>query len=142
MPYLICNKCNIYYEIENIDNVPDTCECGNPLKYYDAIEEYMNGGENKAYNAENHHKLSNEGLLIITNTLRDDEEREQKEHHLRELNYQIRHSEEEQEEKTKIHPESYVSPLIIELKGNEYKNKKEMLLREIELLKEDREKNI
>lgn len=45
MPYLICEKCNLYYEIEDRNEMKDfhTCECGSELKYYETIEEYMYG---------------------------------------------------------------------------------------------------
>lgn len=41
MPYLICENCDIYYEIHTKNEMPDTCECGNRLKYYDFLEEYL-----------------------------------------------------------------------------------------------------
>jgi len=48
MSYLICNKCEIYYEIDenfNLDNL-DTCEiCGNKLELYNSFDEYYNDKE-------------------------------------------------------------------------------------------------
>lgn len=41
MPYLICEKCDIYYEIHSKKGMLNTCECGNHLKYYDFLEEYL-----------------------------------------------------------------------------------------------------
>jgi len=40
MPYLICDKCNVYYEIEDEEEIFEFCECGNRLKYYESLEEY------------------------------------------------------------------------------------------------------
>jgi ABC-type multidrug transport system fused ATPase/permease subunit len=43
MPYLICDKCEIYYEIDpNFDlNTLQTCEkCSEDLKYYENFDEY------------------------------------------------------------------------------------------------------
>lgn len=45
MPYLICNNCEIYYEIEeNFNlNIFDTCEnCDNKLKLYNSFDDYYN----------------------------------------------------------------------------------------------------
>ena len=45
MPYLICDNCEIYYEIEedfDLDSF-DTCEnCGNKLKLYNSFDDYYN----------------------------------------------------------------------------------------------------
>jgi hypothetical protein len=45
MSYLICNNCEVYYEIEedfNLDSL-DTCEkCGNKLKLYKKFDDYYN----------------------------------------------------------------------------------------------------
>lgn len=53
MPYLICNGCEIYYEIES-DFDPDalkTCEkCGSQLKYYENFDNYYKN-ENINHNA-------------------------------------------------------------------------------------------
>ena len=53
MPYLICNECEIYYEIES-DFDPDalkTCEkCGSQLKYYENFDDYYKN-ENINHNA-------------------------------------------------------------------------------------------
>lgn len=45
MPYLICDKCNSYYEIQDRKEIDDLrfCECGKRLKYFDDHEEYING---------------------------------------------------------------------------------------------------
>ena len=62
MPYLICNKCEIFYEIDSDFNFSDlnTCQkCGENLKYYENFDEYyketnLNSiGENKSSNADN-----------------------------------------------------------------------------------------
>lgn len=43
MPYLVCDRCDVYYEIQDKDEMLELshCECGNPLKYYDSLEEYL-----------------------------------------------------------------------------------------------------
>lgn len=42
MPYLICDNCKIYYEVdENYSYERDTCEnCGGRLKFYNSFDEY------------------------------------------------------------------------------------------------------
>lgn len=43
MGYLICDNCDIYYEIDEDFNDFDTCEnCGNKLKFYDSFDDYYN----------------------------------------------------------------------------------------------------
>lgn len=48
MPYLICDNCQIYYEIEdnfNLDSL-DTCEnCNNKLKLYNIFDDYYNDND-------------------------------------------------------------------------------------------------
>ncbi|MEN6293796.1 MAG: hypothetical protein ABFD07_17490, partial [Methanobacterium sp.] len=43
MPYLVCESCDIYYEIPDKEEMSklSNCDCGNPLKYYDSLEEYL-----------------------------------------------------------------------------------------------------
>ena len=43
MPILLCEKCNVYYEIDSKDEIADLkiCECGNSLVYYDSVDEYL-----------------------------------------------------------------------------------------------------
>jgi len=44
MPYLICDRCNVYYEIDEMEDEEEYfCECGNKLKYYETLEEYVGG---------------------------------------------------------------------------------------------------
>lgn len=47
MPYLICEKCEIYYEIGSDFDINDfkTCNCGENLKYYENFDEYYNESE-------------------------------------------------------------------------------------------------
>ena len=44
MPYMICKKCDVYYEIadENAGNDLKTCQCGFKMKYYEKLEDYLN----------------------------------------------------------------------------------------------------
>ena len=42
MPYLICDKCDVYYELqEGAPEDYEVCECGNKLKYYDSLDSYL-----------------------------------------------------------------------------------------------------
>ena len=44
MPYMICKKCDVYYEIddENAGNDLKTCQCGFKMNYYEKLEDYLN----------------------------------------------------------------------------------------------------
>jgi hypothetical protein len=44
MPYMICKKCDIYYEIadESAEKDLKTCQCGFNMKFYDKLEDYLN----------------------------------------------------------------------------------------------------
>lgn len=44
MPILVCDNCNIYYEISKKEELKDlnTCKCGNRLKYYNSVDDYIN----------------------------------------------------------------------------------------------------
>jgi len=43
MGYLICDNCDVYYELVGDLNDFDTCEnCGNKLKFYDSFDDYYN----------------------------------------------------------------------------------------------------
>lgn len=45
MHYLICNKCEVYYEIEedfDLDSLKTCGECGNRLKLYNSFDDYYN----------------------------------------------------------------------------------------------------
>ncbi|MDI6723090.1 MAG: hypothetical protein QMD61_00435 [Methanobacterium sp.] len=142
--YLIC-KCNVSYKIENKEDMVEfsTCQWGNPLKYQNTIEEYMNDGENsqsRDYESEKHFNPSNNDLLLIMNTLKEDHERKDENHLQRELNYHLRHLREIYIEKVEISTESYESPVAKEFGDNDLKKMKEILLNEMGLLKEDKEK--
>ena len=43
MPFMICKKCDVYYEIADIDAGKDlkVCQCGFTMKYYDRLEDYL-----------------------------------------------------------------------------------------------------
>lgn len=45
MPYLICEQCNVYYEVNSEEEITKfgNCECGNPLNYYESLELYLKG---------------------------------------------------------------------------------------------------
>ncbi len=43
MPYMLCKKCDVYYEIadENAEKDLKTCQCGSKMKYYEKLEDYL-----------------------------------------------------------------------------------------------------
>jgi superfamily II DNA helicase RecQ len=43
MPFMICKKCDVYYELADIDAEKDlkVCQCGFTMKYYDRLEDYL-----------------------------------------------------------------------------------------------------
>lgn len=43
MPYMICKKCDVYYEIadEKAEKDLKTCQCGSKMKYYEKLEDYL-----------------------------------------------------------------------------------------------------
>lgn len=52
MAFLVCNKCDIYYEI-HAKNEPEEigkCECGNQLKFYHSLEEHYEEKGNEKIN--------------------------------------------------------------------------------------------
>ena len=75
MPYLICEKCEIYYEIEsNFDSDLKTCEkCTAELKYCENFDDYYktkNISQNPYFNEmnpnidSNYDKISNVGFIL------------------------------------------------------------------------------
>ncbi len=43
MGYLICDNCNVYYEVDGNSNDFDTCQkCGSKLEFYSSFEDYYN----------------------------------------------------------------------------------------------------
>ncbi|MGZ7067434.1 MAG: hypothetical protein ACXVHT_03965 [Methanobacterium sp.] len=139
MPYLICNKCDIYYEILNISEIKDfnKCECGNILKFYENIEDYINeeidssiadGEESQGiFYSINRKKLVNLEMYM----LKDQKEKEEIERSIRDLRYRIRHVIAENKEKFKDDsPES---------EDENLKKKKERLLKELEQLKKSQQ---
>ena len=147
MPVLICDKCNIYYEIVNIEDINDTCECGNPMKYYDSIEEYMNE-ESIGSNEDNVEKYDEDtkGIFYSVNKkklvtlqmemLKEQEENEKRDRSLRDLKYRIRHAINRKEKKEIENYEPLISKEFND--KNSLKMRKKILLKEIELLKEDK----
>jgi superfamily II DNA helicase RecQ len=51
MPYMICKKCDVYYEIadENSEKDLKTCKCGSKMKYYGKLEDYLNSQDRNIY---------------------------------------------------------------------------------------------
>ena len=47
MPYMICKKCDIYYELadENAEKDLKICQCGSRMKYYEKLEDYLKSME-------------------------------------------------------------------------------------------------
>lgn len=156
MPYLICDKCNVSYEIENRNEMNDfhTCDCGNGLKYYSTIEEYIDegledsdiandsindpGGDKKGV----FYSIDKKNLVTLQmEMLKEDKERKEKARLRRDLNYRINHAIAEKKEKmsnsSKI--QNY-KPLIAKELEDEKEN--ERLLNEMELLKGEEEENV
>ncbi len=131
MPYLICNKCDIYYEVENKNelNDLDTCTCGNELIFYENIEDYLNKeldsplsddeGKGMFYSVDRK-KLVN----MEMNMLKEQKKREELQRSIRDLRYRIRH-------------------VLVKKTSDETSEdenlKKKKLLKEIELLKKSEE---
>ena len=49
MPFMICKKCDVYYEIADENAVKDlkVCKCGFTMNYYERLEEYLNSSDCK-----------------------------------------------------------------------------------------------
>lgn len=152
MPYLICDKCNVSYEISKKEEMNDfhTCECGNELKYYETIEEYMNDGSedldtvNDDVNDPGRDKkgvfysVNKKNLVTLQmEMLKDDKEREEEARLRRDLNYRVNHAIAVRKEK-KLHKSKYEPMIVKEYGDKSLKKKKELLLREMELLKESK----
>ena len=149
MPYLICNKCNVYYDIENKNEMNDfhTCECGNELQYFNTMEEYMYGeSENSDIINNDVEESDGKGIFYSVNKknlvtlqmemLKENKEREEREHLKRDINYKIDHAMEVAKEKISNSSKKEYEPLIVKEYGeNPFKKRKEMLMRTMELLK-------
>ncbi len=148
MPYLICDKCNVYYEIENPTEIGDfhTCECGNELQYFDTIEEYMYGGSEDSANAADDAGGDNKGVFYSVNKknlvtlqmemLKENKEREERERLKRNINYKVNHAMEVAREKGSNSSKNEYEPLIVKEYGDSsFKKQKKRLLRTMELLK-------
>lgn len=152
MPYLICDKCNVSYEIRNISEMDSfhTCKCGNELQYFDTIEEYMNEGSKSSNIADNDPRGHKKGVFYSINKknlvtlqmemLRENEENEKKERLRRDLNYRINHAIAKNKEKQLKN--NYEPMIIKEFGDKSLKKKKEMLLHEKDLLEESEEENV
>lgn len=138
MPYLICDKCNIYYEIEKIEEMEEfhNCECGNELKFYDTLEDYMNEDPDSSIATEEESKgifysINKKNLVDMQmNMLKDQKETEEHERSIRDLRYRIRHAISKNKEKS----DDYEPIIAKEFGDNSLKKKKELQLREMELL--------
>ncbi len=149
MPYLICDKCNLYYEIEDKNEMRDfhTCECGNELQYFNTIEEYMYGEQQNSYISDDNAKESDgNGIFYSVNKknlvtlqmemLKENKERKEREHLKRDLNYKINHAMEAAREKGSNNSKNEYEPLIVKEYGDHpFKKQKEKLMRTMELLK-------
>ena len=147
MPYLICDKCNISYEIKDISEMDDfhTCTCGNELKFYETVEEYMY----EEIDTENEHEEDTKGafysinkknlVFMEMNMLKEHEETEKRERDLRDLKYRIRHAIKGNKEESEV-PKDYEPIIAREFGDKSLKKKKELLLKEMELLKESKER--
>ncbi len=146
MLYLICDKCNLYYEIENKSEMQDfhTCECGNELQYFDTTEEHMYGKDSS--NATDDAGEDNKGVFYSVNKknlvtlqmemLKDNKEREERERLKRDLNYKLNHSMKVAMEKGLNNSKNEYEPMIVKEYGDSpFKKQKEKLLRTMELLK-------
>ena len=154
MPYLICDKCNVYYEIENRHEMDDfhTCECGNELKYYENIDEYMNEGledPNTVNDSASESSGDKKGVFYSVNKknlvtlqmemLKDDKEREEEARLRRDINYRINHAIAVNKEKMSSSSHKYEPLIAKEVGDKSLKKKKEILIREMEMLKESRD---
>ena len=149
MPYLICDKCNLYYEIEDRTEMDDfhTCECGNELQYFNTIDEYMYGESKDPYSVDNNEKDSDgKGIFYSVNKknlvtlqmemLKENKERKEREYLKRDLNYKINHAMESAREKGTNNSRKEYEPMIVTEYGDSpFKKQKEKLMRTMELLK-------
>jgi len=146
MPYLICDKCNIYYEIEDKNEMKNfhTCECGNELQYFNTIEKYMKRSRNitNSNTTSNFYTNSKKDILTFeAEIFRDHEEVKKEERSKRELNYRIKHAIAERNEKlsNSYKIKDYKPQIVNELKDI---NEKKKLLNEIELLEDSKGENV
>jgi hypothetical protein len=60
MPVLICEKCNVYYDLDNEFDAKDfgDCECGNELVYFDSLDDYY-----KAHNEFNKINVKRDSIV-------------------------------------------------------------------------------
>lgn len=147
MPYLICEKCNVSYKINDIREMDNfhTCPCGNELKFYETIENYMNEGLYTQVEREEEAKgvfysINKKNLAFMEmNMLKEQKETEELERSIRDLKYRIRHAIKGNEEK--IDDSKEYEPIIAKEFGDKsLKKRKELLLKEMELLKESKER--
>lgn len=127
MPYLICSKCDIYYEVENKNEMKDwdTCTCGNELIFYETIENYLNEEKDSPLSDENgkgmFYSVDRKKLVNLEmNMLKEQKEREELQRSIRDLRYRIKHA---------------ITKKISDESSEDENLKKKKLLKEIELLK-------
>jgi len=63
MPFMICKKCDVYYEIadESVEKDLKVCQCGLTMKYYERLEDYLNSVDCK----------TNENLPVMDRLIMD-----------------------------------------------------------------------
>lgn len=140
MPYLICDKCNIYYETQKIEEIEDlnVCKCGNELKFYETLDEYLNEDPDSKNDSEEDSKgifysVDKKKLVYLQmNMLKEQKETEEEERHIRDIKYRLRHAILENKEKLK---NSKNKANVDEFEDKSLKKKKEKILMELELLK-------
>lgn len=70
MPYLYCEKCRGFYELQKGESLDDfdSCECGGKLKYYENMSEYKNETTHKYSAVEVKVPSSKAGKLLTKST--------------------------------------------------------------------------
>ncbi len=65
MPYLVCDKCNAYYKLEDGESADGfyRCACGNKLKYYESMGSYIKDLKDRDVSAKNIFGLWAEGSI-------------------------------------------------------------------------------
>ncbi|WP_414470434.1 hypothetical protein [Methanobacterium sp. ACI-7] len=118
MPYLICDCCDIYYEIERIEEMEELskCECGNELKFYESIDDYINeelSTESKEEEKGIFHSVNKKNLVYMQmNMLKEQKETENQEREIRDLKYRIRHAVSNKEKLDDSENESLIMKLL------------------------------
>ncbi|AXV38149.1 MAG: hypothetical protein KO217_06645 [Methanobacteriaceae archaeon] len=71
MPYLICESCNGYYQIQEGESIEDfdSCNCGGQLIYVDNLEDYFNRAvesDNDVYNYNTKKSIKKKYILVLS----------------------------------------------------------------------------